>query len=184
MKEVRMFNNTRDQYGLISRLLHWLVFALVSGMLIGGFMLHFLPSGGIKAVVLSVHKSIGLVILLLMLTRLLWRCYTPQPRDLGENLMLNYIAHVLHVCLYVLLLLQPVAGILMSQAHGYPVTFFGIIELPSIILQSPMMATFFREVHGVIAVLLTVSIAVHAGAALKHHFIDRDRTLMRMIKGR
>ncbi len=179
-----MFNNTRDQYGLISRLLHWLVFALVSGMLIGGFMLHFLPSGGIKAVVLSVHKSIGLVILLLMLTRLLWRCYTPQPRDLGENLMLNYIAHVLHVCLYVLLLLQPVAGILMSQAHGYPVAVLGLFELPPIICQSPLLADFFRKVHGVIAVWLTMSIAIHVAAALKHHFIDHDRTLTRMIRGR
>ena len=97
--------------------------------------------------------------------------------------MLNYIAHVLHVCLYILLLLQPLSGILMSQAYGYPVVVFGWFELPPLIWQSPLLGNFFREVHGVVAVLLMVAIVIHIAAGLKHHFIDRDRTLMRMLKG-
>ena len=179
-----MFMNTRDQYGLVARLLHWLIFVLVAGMLVGGTVLSFLPSGGFKSVVIAGHKSVGVLILFLMIGRLLWRVYNPKPRVLGTNPALNYVAHVVHIFLYVLLLLQPVAGILMSQAYGYPVVVFGLAELPPLVWHSPMLGNFFREVHGVTAVLLAVTIVIHAAAALKHHFIDRDRTLMRMIDGR
>ncbi|MGD9249671.1 MAG: cytochrome b [Desulfobacterales bacterium] len=178
-----MYFNTRDTYGLIARLLHWLIFLLVAGMLIGGFSLSYLPSNGIKSFVISIHKSIGVIILLLMITRLLWRIYNPQPRPLGESLIQNYAAHVLHIVLYILLFLQPLAGILMSQTYGYPVSVFGIFELPQIIWKSPLLASFFSKVHTVTGILLTVAIIIHAGAALKHHYIDRNRILIRMIKG-
>jgi cytochrome b561 len=179
-----MLMNTRDQYGWVARLLHWLVFGLVMGMLMGGALLSFLPAGGLKAIVTGAHKSVGVVILLLMIGRLFWRRFNPQPVDLGGTQVLNYLAHVLHVCLYTLLFLQPLSGILMSQAHGYPVAFFGLFTLPPFVWTSPALGSFFRDVHGVTAGVLTVGIAIHAAAALKHHFIDRDRTLMRMVKGR
>lgn len=178
-----MFMNTRDQYGLIARLLHWLIFVLVIGMLTGGGLLSFLPSGGLKSFVVVAHQSIGVFIFLLMIARLLWRINNPKPRELDANPVLNYIATLLHICLYVLMLLQPLVGILMSQALGYPVALFGVFELPALVWHSPLLGNFLREVHGVTAVLLTLAIAIHAAAALKHHFIDRDRTLMRMIKG-
>jgi cytochrome b561 len=182
--EVRMYMNTHDQYGLIARLLHWIIAALVIGMLVGGGILSISPPGGFKSVVVAIHKSSGILILLLMIGRLLWRYFNLQPRNLGNISLLNYIAHVLHICLYILLFLQPLSGILMSQAYGYPVVFFGWFELPPLIWQSPLLGDFFREVHGISAILLTAVIAVHAAAALKHHFIDGDRTLMRMIRGK
>lgn len=178
-----MFKNTRDRYGLIARLLHWLIAALVIGMLAGGSLLSFFPSGGFKAVAIAGHKSIGVVILLLMIVRLLWRRTNPQPRDLGNIPVLNYIAHLVHIFLYVLLLLQPLVGILMSQAYGYPVSVFGIFKLPPLVWQSPSLGNVLRGAHGVTAVLLAAFIVIHVAAALKHHFIDRDRTLMRMLKG-
>jgi cytochrome b561 len=179
-----MFMNTQDQYGLIARLLHWFIAALVIGMLVGGGLLSVLPPGGFRNLVIAAHKSIGVIIFLLMIGRLLWRNFNLQPRDLGNLPLLNYIAHVLHVCLYVLVLLQPLSGILMSQAHSYPVAVFGWFKLPPLVWQSPSLGNFFREVHGVTAILLTAVIAVHAAAALKHHFIDGDLTLMRMIRGK
>lgn len=178
-----MYFNTRDTYGLIARILHWSIFLLVAGLLIGGFSLSYLPSNGIKSFVISMHKSTGFIIFLLMIARLLWRLYNPQPRDLGESPMLNYAAHVLHIALYILLLLQPLVGILMSQTYGYSVSVFGIFELPQIIWKSELLANFFNKVHTVIGVLLTVAIIIHAAAALKHHYIDRNRTLIRMLKG-
>jgi len=184
VKEVRMFMNTQDHYGLIARLLHWLIAALVIGMLVGGSVLSFLPPGGFKSLVVAAHKSTGVFIFLLMTGRLLWRSINPRPRDLDAAPVLNYIANLLHILLYILLLMQPVVGILMSQAFGYPVVFFGWFELPPLIWQSSLLSNFFREVHGVTAILLTAVIAVHAAAALKHHFIDGDRTLMRMIRGK
>ncbi len=178
-----MYFNTRDTYGLIARILHWLIFLLVAGMLIGGFALSYLPSNGFKSFVISIHKSTGFIILLLMIARLSWRIYNPQPRPLGDSLVLNYAAHVLHIVLYILLFLQPLAGILMSQSYGYPVSVFGLFELPPIIWKSPLLANFFNKVHTVTGILLTVAIIIHAAAALKHHYIDRNRILIRMLKG-
>ena len=178
-----MYLNTRDSYGLIARILHWLIFLLVAGMLMGGFSLSYLPSNEFKSFVISIHKSTGFIVFLLMIARLSWRLYSPPPRDLGESLVLNYAAHVLHIVLYILLFLQPLVGILMSQTYGYPVSVFGIFELPQIIWKSQPLANFFSRVHTVIGVLLTISIVIHAGAALKHHYIDRNRILIRMLKG-
>lgn len=178
-----MLMNTRDGYGLITRLLHWLIFALVIGNLSGGILLSLLPPGVFRAFLVTAHKSTGVVISLLMIGRLLWRVCNPQPRDLGEIAVLNYVARVLHIWLYALLLLQPLSGILMSQAYGYPVVVFGIVTLPPLIWNSPPLASVFGEIHAVTSVVLALAITVHAAAALKHHFIDRDRTLMRMLKG-
>jgi len=109
-----MLMNTRDQYGLIARLLHWLIFILVVGVLAGGSALSLLPSGGVKAFVVAGHKSVGVIVLLLIVFRLLWRCANPRPQFLGTNPVLNYCAHLLHIVLYILLILQPLAGILIS----------------------------------------------------------------------
>lgn len=179
-----MLTNTRDQYGSMARLLHWLIFAIVMGMLVGGSLLTWLPSGGLKAFAVAGHKSVGVIVLVMMLVRLLWRSTNPSPQFLGTNPVLNYLAHTLHIVLYILVILQPLTGILMSQAYGFPVSVFGAFELPSMIWQSPSLGSFFRQDHGVTAVVLVVAIAIHAAAALKHHFLNGDRTLMRMIRGR
>ncbi|WP_372683746.1 cytochrome b, partial [Desulfosarcina sp.] len=136
-----------------------------------------------KAVAMAGHKSIGVVILVLMVGRIAWRRANPQPRDLGSIPVLNYIAHLVHIFLYVLLLLQPLVGILMSQAYGYPVSVFGIFRLPPLVWQSSSLGNFLREAHGVTAALLATFIVIHVAAALKHHFVDRDRTLRRMLFG-
>jgi cytochrome b561 len=179
-----MFFNTQDQYGLVSRLLHWLVFILVLGLLMGGVLLEALPDGTLKGFIVHAHKSTGVVVGLLMGLRLVWRIVNPRPKALSRHAVENYLAELVHLVLYILLLLQPLMGILMSQAHGYRVSVFGLFSLPAIIWQSPQLGRFFGQCHTVIAVLLTLTLTVHIGAALKHHFVNRDRTLLRMLKGR
>lgn len=179
-----MWMNTRERYGIITRLLHWLIFILVVGMLGGGLLAAALPAGSIQRFVITVHKSFGVLVLLLMIVRLAWRAVNPQPRDLDDHAVSNYLAHVLHVGLYTMLFIQPLSGILMSQAYGYPVSFFGLFRLPPLIWQSPALGGVLFEVHEVTAGLLAVAVALHAAAALKHHFVDGDRTLLRMIHGR
>ena len=178
-----MLKNTHEEYGLVSRILHWLTFFVVVGMLVGGQLLGVLSDGGIKPIVASAHKSIGVLVFLLVVVRLLWRLANPRPRFLGTKLVLRYVAEVLHVCLYVILLIQPLAGILMSQAYGYPVVVFGWIEMPTLIWHNPSLGGVFRQIHSVTANTLLAVIVVHGAAALKHHYIDGDRTLIRMLKG-
>ena len=178
-----MLMNTSESYGLIARMLHWVVAALVIAMLLGGVLVAALPSGAIKAFFVSVHKSTGTVVLLLMIIRLIWRACNPQPRDPDDLPALNYIARVLHIWLYVLAFLQPLSGILMSQAYGYPVSVFGLFQWPPMIWQSPALGAGFAKIHAATAVVLLLAIAIHAAAALKHHYIDGDRVLLRMLKG-
>lgn len=179
-----MLMNTQAQYGLVARALHWLTAVLVLGMLMGGKVAAMLPSGGFRSIVVAGHKSIGVAILVVTIGRLLWRRFNPRPQFLSPNPLFNYLAHVLHVVLYILLIVQPLTGILMSQAHGYPVTVFGMFTLPPLVWQSASLGGVLRDIHGVSALLLILGILLHVAAALKHHFLDRDRTLMRMIKGR
>lgn len=178
-----MLKNTREEYGLVSRILHWLTVLVVVGMLVGGKLLGMLPDGSIKSIVFSAHKSFGVLVFFLTVGRLLWRLANPRPRFLGPQLVLRYVSEVLHVCLYVLLLIQPLAGILMSQAYGYPVVGFGLIEMPTLIWHSPSLGAIFSQIHRVTAIILVAVIVVHTAAALKHHYIDGDRTLLRMLNG-
>ena len=149
-----MVKNTHEEYGLVSRFLHWLVFLVVVGMLLGGQLLGMLPDGSIKSIVGSAHKSFGVLVFFLMAVRLLWRLVNPRPKFLGTNLLLRYISEVLHVCLYALLLIQPLAGIFMSQAYGYPVVVFGWIEMPTLVWHSPSLGGIFSQIHSVTAIIL------------------------------
>lgn len=179
-----MYKNTDESFGLISRLFHWIIALMVLGMLLGGLILGFLPGGSFKSLVMSLHKSTGVVILLLMVLRLWWKYINPKPRDLGPSEFENQLGRLMHIFLYILLFLQPLSGILMSQAFGYPVKVFGLFTLPVLIGKSPAAGSVFSQVHTVTALLLTICVVIHAAAAIKHHYIDGDRTLMRMISGK
>ncbi len=179
-----MYKNTDESFGIIARLFHWLIFLVVVGMLIAGSFLDSLPDGTFKALILGLHKSTGVVLLLLVLLRLCWRLINPKPRDLGANLFENKLGHLMHVFLYILLILQPIIGIVMSQISGYPVKVYGLFTLSAFFGQNPGLGKVLVETHSVIATLLAISIVIHVAAALKHHYIDRNRTLLRMVVGK
>jgi cytochrome b561 len=98
--------------------------------------------------------------------------------------MENKLGHTMHIFLYILLLSQPTIGILMSQSFGYPVYPFGLFKVPTFIRDNISLGKILLEIHETIWVVLGISVAVHAAAALKHHFIEKNRTLVRMIFGK
>ncbi len=179
-----MYKNTDESFGIIARLLHWLIFLLVVGMLIAGSILSSLPNGTVKSLLMGLHKSTGVVLLLLVLLRLCWRLINPKPHDLGANPFENKLGRLMHIFIYILLISQPITGIVMSQLSGYPVKVYGLFTLPDFFEKNPGLGKFFSETHGFIATVLAISIVIHVAAALKHHYIDRDRTLMRMVVGK
>lgn len=179
-----MLKNTTDSFGLIARLFHWIIFLMVIGVMIGGNIAADMPTGPGKAEMIGMHKSFGFTILVLVLLRLLWRLINPRPRDLGTSRVQNQIGHSLHIFLYTLLLAQPAVGILMSQAFGKPVSPFGMFTVPAVIIENIQLGKILLEIHETLWVVLAISVGIHAAAALKHHFIEKNRTLMRMILGR
>lgn len=90
----------------------------------------------------------------------------------------------MHIFLYILLLSQPIAGILMSQSFAHPVYPFGLFKVPTFVDENIRLGKMLHEIHETLWVVLAISVGIHAAAALKHHFIEKNRTLMRMIQGR
>lgn len=173
--------NTENSYGTVAKGFHWLLFLMLGFSIIAGNFLASMPKGTEKLQAAGMHKSFGMIILLLILLRLGWRLInvTPDVAD-GTSATQNRMAHMMHWVLYALMLAQPLSGILMSQAAGHPVSLFGLFEFPTLLDKDPSMAQFFRGAHGVIWITLVIAVFGHAGAALHHHFIKKDSVLKQM----
>lgn len=178
--------NTRDGWGWPARLLHWLVAALVFGMLVLGFgMVWLVEDLGRKFQLYQLHKSIGVLVLALMLVRLVWRRLNVTPALPATMPRWQALAaRSTHAAFYVLLILQPVIGWLMAAASplGIPTVVFGLFTLPHPIGPNETVFQALQVTHAVGAVLIVLLLVLHVGGALKHHLVDRDDVLMRMLR--
>lgn len=173
--------NTENSYGIVAKGFHWLLFLMLTFSIVAGNFLATMPKGVEKLQAAGMHKSFGLVILGLVILRLGWRLINVTPEDQeGTPAMQSLMAHAMHWVLYALMFAQPLSGILMSQSAGYPVSFFGMFELPVLLDKDPSQAQFFLSAHGTVWVLLVLAVIGHAGAALHHHFIRKDDVLKQM----
>jgi len=165
--------------------LHWLLAVLIIGMLVLGYSLEDIPRNTpARGFYVNLHKSFGVLALVLVLVRLGWRfTHTPPPLDAGMPRWQAVAAAWSHRLLYLCILLQPLSGYLASSFGKYGVKFFGI-ELPNWGWEDKALRGFFGEVHGVVAFTLAVLVVVHVLAALKHLLIDRDQVFQRMMPGR
>jgi cytochrome b561 len=177
--------NDAEQYGIVAQALHWLIVLLVIVQFGLALRADALPRGPALLSVLGLHKSVGITIFALMILRLLWRSFNPAPEPPAHMPHWQRIAaRVSHFAIYGLLLLLPLFGWLMSSARNFPVSWFKLVTLPDLIAPSETAYRFFHEGHEVMARLLLLLVLLHVGAALKHHFIDRDNVLMRMLPWR
>ena len=177
-----LFKNNEARYGAVAQLFHWAVVVLIVTQYVLAIKGHDLPIGPSKIATLAQHKSVGITILGLAILRLLWRWFNPVPVTPPTTPRWQRIAaHASHFLLYALLLTMPVIGWLMSSARNFPVSWFGIFTLPDFIEPDRAAYEFLHELHGTLARVLFFVALVHIAAALKHHFIDRDNVLRRML---
>ncbi|UXI69327.1 cytochrome b [Tahibacter amnicola] len=170
------------QWGLGAQLLHWVMALLIIGAGIVGWYMTDLPNSPQKMKIYAMHKSVGLTVLALVLLRLVWRWRDNRPADVPMPAWQARAAHAVHVLLYGLMLVMPLSGWLYNSASGYPLRWFGMVNLPSLTGgQDAALKSLAHEVHEWGFYLLAALLLAHAGAALKHHFIDRDETLARML---
>jgi cytochrome b561 len=176
-----MLKNTETRYGVVAKGFHWLLFLMLSFSIVAGNFLAAMPKGPEKLQAAGMHKSFGVVLLALILARLLWRLINVTPKEPdGTPAIQRMLARGMHWVLYALMFAQPLSGILMSQAAGYPVSAFGAFELPMLLEKDQALAQFFRGAHGTIWILLVLAVIGHAGAALHHHFIRKDEVMKQM----
>lgn len=176
--------NSPDRYGSVAQALHWIVVALLIVQFTLGKIAEQLPVGPDKLGTLARHKSVGITILSLATLRLAWRLFNPPPPLPAMPHWQVSAARFSHAALYALLFAMPLTGWLMSSASNYPVSWFGLVQLPDLISPDPGLKSLLREVHGSLSTLLAVLAGVHVAAALKHQFRDRDGLLYRMLPWR
>jgi cytochrome b561 len=162
--------------------LHWLVaFALVATFSVG-FYMHDLPLSPIKLKIYSWHKWAGVTIFLLACFRLGWRfTHRPPGPPSGMPAWQHTAAEVVHLLIYVLMFAIPLSGWLMSSAKGFQTVYFGILPIPDLLAKDKELGDLLSFVHKMLNFTLAGVVVAHAGAAFKHHFIDRDDVLTRML---
>lgn len=161
--------------------LHWITAALIIANLLLGLSMVGLPISPRKLQWYLVHKSIGITVFLLTSLRLAWRALRPHPAPLPMAAWQRRAAAVSHGLLYVLLFVIPISGWLYSSATGVQVVYLGLLPLPDLVGKNRALADVLRLVHVGLNSLLFVVVCVHVAAAVKHHVVDRDRALARML---
>ena len=185
-----MLKNTESGYGSLHRALHWLMAIMVIGMIGVGIYIHGLDANNaaeapIKTQLGALHKATGMVILLLVALRAGWVMANPRP-GLPDSVprWQRIIAKATHHGMYLLMFAMPLSGYVMSSYVLKPVSIYGLFEIPPLFADKNIdMAKAVFAVHETLAFILLTLIVLHIGVALKHHFIDKDNILMRMLKG-
>ncbi len=178
-----MLLSTKGAYGRVAKYLHWSlgIFVIVT-WIIGIYAAEFLPSTSKNiGQWFLVHKSLGMLVLLLVVIKFFWRLYDTPPPTSGKNRLINITAHTVHYLLYLNVFIQALSGWAMSSAAGRLPTFFGLFTFPGLIAKNPNLASTLVQIHDISAFVLLALIILHILGALFHHFILRDDTLKKML---
>jgi cytochrome b561 len=166
----------------VIRFLHWLTLFLVAAIFLLAFSIDFASSRQEAVALTQLHRSFGVTVWVVTLGRLVWRQFSRFPNwpaDMPQTM--RFAAQWSEYALYALLLTQPILGLLYNNAHGDQVNLFFINQLPALIGQDRPLAKHLLVAHETVGVLFLGLIALHASAALYHHFWRRDNTLRAML---
>lgn len=175
--------STAARWGAVTRMFHWGMLLLFAATVPLGLYMTSLPMGAHKLKTYALHKSIGLTLLALAALRLLWRSTERRPTPPLMPAWQAHAASAAHVVLYALMFAVPITGWLFNSAAGFPLQWFGLANLPALTAPNPALKHLARGLHENGVWILVGVVALHAAAALKHHFVDRDRTLAQMLPG-
>jgi cytochrome b561 len=180
--------SSSQRYGAITQSLHWATVLLVVVAWLLGIGGDALPGKSAQAAGLFVHITAGLLVIVLTVMRLAWRGVdSPPPAESGDGPFARWVllaAKLTHMGLYGLLIVVPLIGIGVQFARGNSLPLFGLYQVASPWLADRAFARTLKEVHELLAHLLIVLALLHAAAALLHHWMWGDRTLIRMLPGK
>ena len=178
-----MLKNTAEGYGVVTVLLHWVSALVVIGLFVAGvWMVDLTYYSSWYKTAPHIHKSVGILLLLATFFRLLWRLLNPKPVAQSSHKPWEVsVAAIAHAVIYALLLTIMVAGILISIADGRGIWVFNWFEVPGFSAFFDNQADIAGDIHRYLAYCLIALVVLHALGALKHHFIDKDKTLIKMF---
>ncbi len=176
------WRNTESGYGLAAIGLHWLMAVAVIGLFaLGWWMVELSYYDSWYRQAPAIHKAVGILLFLLLVARLAWRWINPSPRLLGRPWE-RRIASLVHGAFYALLFALMIAGYLISTADGSAIDVFGLFSVPAAISDLPDQEDIAGDIHRWLAWTVIALTVLHSLAAFKHHLIDRDDTLRRMLR--
>jgi cytochrome b561 len=182
-------HTSKRRYSPVGVAFHWGMAVVITGMLILGWVMGRLDSGGTKLTAFELHMTIGLVTLILSSLRLVWRILIPGPvNDADIHGLQGTLAHLTHAAFYLCFIGLPLTGWLTWSAFAGPERLnFGVFELKpfpveSLPFESKATILYWADLaHHALIWLLLLVIPAHIGAALKHHFWDRHDVLVGML---
>ncbi len=173
-------NTNSQEWSLLSKAFHWLSAALIAVQIPLGFYADSLKLSTLKLDMFVWHKSLGMLVLVLVILRMLWRIKSTIPAPVSGAAIEKYLASTAHGLLYLLMLALPISGWVTSSAANFPVKLFWLIPLPAITGPDTALKSLAAEVHEICVFALIIILLMHIGAALRHHFLLRDSALKRM----
>ncbi len=171
-----------SKYTTTAIALHWIMAVAIVSLFAFGLYMHDLPLSPWKLRVYSWHKWAGVTIFILAIARLAWRLANRPPK-LPQHMgrAEQFVAHVGHGSLYFLMFAIPLSGWLMSSAKGFQTVLFGMFPIPDLLSKNKELGDLLQTVHWALNMLLAAIVVGHVAAALKHHFINRDDVMTRML---
>jgi cytochrome b561 len=174
--------NSLSRYGLFTIAMHWLMAALIIGLIVFGLYMVRLPISLQKLKFFGWHKEYGILALMLVSVRLGWRFSNVVPALPSHMPRIQKIAaHGAHYIFYFLMFAMPLTGWMLSSSAGLPVSFFGLFVLPDLVSPNQELRDWLTETHEWLGYGLIAVICAHASAALQHHFYYKDDILKRIL---
>ena len=183
MNLVKHYKNTDTQWGWVIIVLHWLLVLPIIGLFVLGlYMMDLGYYDDMYILAPQIHEAIGIIILALMLFRLCWRLFSTTPKPPATNSkLINLASHLAHNAIYLVLFAILITGLMISFAGGQGLQIFDWFIIPGPAEFFDNQATFAGDIHELAAFGLIALVILHAVAALKHHYIDKDTTLTNML---
>jgi cytochrome b561 len=171
-------------YTMTARVLHWIAAVLVLAMVPVGIVIANEWGGPAQQWLYNLHKSTGALLIPIVIVRIVYRLTHP-PAPLPEDIpaIQRFVAETVHWTLYILILVQPFIGWIATSAFPAPLPFFGLFEVPAIWGADRALSDRLFAIHRFIGLAIGFFAAMHIGGALFHHFVRKDRVLMRMFTG-
>ena len=177
------FLNSTVSYGLVNKHFHWIMAVIIIFNFILALILDDFPKGPIRSFLFSIHKSTGILVIILLIPRLLWRLVNTVPVSLGNVKTLNKLSKYVHYFFYFILLVVVLSGWTYSSARSGPFEVFGLFTAPALIENNQVVASIAKEIHGISVYIFITVLGIHVLASLLHHYIFKDKTLKRMWYG-
>ena len=181
-QRVNHLKNTESQYGWASISLHWISALTIIGMYPLGWYIDTLTYyDPAYRTVPDIHRSIGIILAMVIVGRLAWRWISPPPKSLPQPAALKAISHLVHLGLLALTVAVLISGYMISTADGRAISVFGWFSVGAIDFGIDQQEDIAGAIHWYGATTLVCLAGLHAAAAIKHHLIDKDATFKRML---